>query len=669
MAALCEEVMVWRLVPTNTKAPMADRDPPVNLVLISDPGQDLDDEMAFIMLRYLMHQGQADVRGIIATLHPALDRARLARGTLDTLGLYDVPIGIGTDGGDTKGTHQASDFEEWARSYMPGTHSERASTCEPGRRLLSHLYAAAKPKSLTLVVIAALKDPAIFLRDNPELFVEKTREVVIMGGVEPWAEGDGEVKLVPDTAHNNMFDPVASEYFYCRCQELQVPLVVVSRWSAYAAKVPRSCYDELAAMGSSIGCRLRNAQRASIDSLWMRACSPAGGAARKGLPDRCDRSWFVKTFCGGQDDASRGMDDSIWDLLVGFMQYDSIAVLAALPQLRRRYFAPLRVKGLGGTEHLIIGRSEKDHNVSDPPGLAQLMLTGFRTGLGLNHMFKAQYILLSQPRWNNRVDDLLACVMLRALWYLGILDCAGIVLSPGPADAHIDPDEAKRRVEMVAEEIRDTLRALGLPSVRVLVADYGAQPGCCGGKTVADHLDALYDHAPPAGVSLVVTGCLGDVANFAERSTKVFRERTQRVILMGSALLEAERDELGRPTGQTVVVPDPMSSNMSEDMESADRLFRLAQELMVPLVVLSRHFTLALQVPRVLFDKLDSHGGALGKKLASAQREATRLFWIAACASPSDALLRRGLAPSCDREWFLKVFCNGVAPEGDDIWQ
>ncbi|CAE8602195.1 unnamed protein product, partial [Polarella glacialis] len=149
----------------------------------------------------------------------------------------------------------------------------------------------------------------------------------------------------------------------------------------------------------------------------------------------------------------------------------------------------------------------------------------------------------------------------------------------------------------------------------------------------------------------------------------VFRERTQRVILMGSALLEAERDELGRPTGQTVVVPDPMSSNMSEDMESADRLFRLAQELMVPLVVLSRHFTLALQVPRVLFDKLDSHGGALGKKLASAQREATRLFWIAACASPSDALLRRGLAPSCDREWFLKVFCNGVAPEGDDIWQ
>ena len=85
--------------------------------------------------------------------------------------------------------------------------------------------------------------------------------------------------------------------------------------------MPRAVYDELARTGSSIGWRLRNAQRASIEALWARAASPAGdAAARKGLPARCDRAWFAATFCGGADDASRGPADTIWDLVDGFMQ-------------------------------------------------------------------------------------------------------------------------------------------------------------------------------------------------------------------------------------------------------------------------------------------------------------------------------------------------------------
>ena len=36
-----------------------------------------------------------------------------------------------------------------------------------------------------------------------------------------------------------------------------MPLVIVSRWAAYAAKMPRDVYDDLALSGSSIGWRLR----------------------------------------------------------------------------------------------------------------------------------------------------------------------------------------------------------------------------------------------------------------------------------------------------------------------------------------------------------------------------------------------------------------------------
>jgi len=61
---------------------------------------------------------------------------------------------------------------------------------------------------------------------------------------------------------------------------------------------------------------------------------------RKGLPPRCDRKWFIKTFCGGDDDPSRCCSDTAWDLVTGFMQYDTIALLAAIPAVREAYFDP-----------------------------------------------------------------------------------------------------------------------------------------------------------------------------------------------------------------------------------------------------------------------------------------------------------------------------------------
>ena len=55
------------------------------------------------------------------------------------------------------------------------------------------------------------------------------------GGVAP-ASG---ALLGPDTAHNNSFDAAAAAFLYTRCQQRSVPLVVVTRFAAYAAKVPR----------------------------------------------------------------------------------------------------------------------------------------------------------------------------------------------------------------------------------------------------------------------------------------------------------------------------------------------------------------------------------------------------------------------------------------------
>jgi hypothetical protein len=136
------------------------------MILISDPGQDLDDEMSYIMLRHLVEENLVDLKGIIATLAPSFDRARLCRGTLDLLGLHQCPVGIGSDGGDLEGNHTAKSFEESAASYMPATASESCATLTPGRGLMYRLYHEAAPRSLTLCIIASLKDAALFLRDH-----------------------------------------------------------------------------------------------------------------------------------------------------------------------------------------------------------------------------------------------------------------------------------------------------------------------------------------------------------------------------------------------------------------------------------------------------------------------------------------------------------------------
>jgi len=286
--------------------PVAQRSP-IPLVIISDPGEDLDDEMAMVMLRYLTGKGYVDCKGIVANLRPAQDRGRLLRGTLDVLGLYEVPVGIGTDGGSSE--HKAT-FLETAASYMPADGSERARL-HGGRALLRRCFEEATDGSLTLVCISSMKDAALFIRDNTDLFKRKSRSVLIMGGVREMptaggADGAGAGSrllpdaLLPDTANNNTFDQQAADYLYAVCQDLGVQLTVQTRHSAYACPVPREIYDAMAKTGSPIAVRLRTAQRTSIENLWKRCIAPEPDC-RFGLPARCDRTWFQNTFCAQRE--------------------------------------------------------------------------------------------------------------------------------------------------------------------------------------------------------------------------------------------------------------------------------------------------------------------------------------------------------------------------------
>ena len=329
--------------------------PVAPLVVISDPGQDQDDEMAFILMRALRAKGLVEPVAVVANLRPARQRARLARGTFDVLGLASVPVATGSDGGSAE---HVDTFSETAGAYMPPEHDY---VDEAGGALLERVFVAAPRKGLDVLCISSLKDAAAFLREHEALFVEKARSVTIMGGVEPFDERDEGKLLVPDTAQNNVFDKAAAAFFYRRCQELGVPLVVVSRHAAYKCPMPRTIYDDMARTGHPIGRRLRDSQRTSIEHLWKRAASPEG-VDRLGLPMRCDKAWFCNTFCRGQG-LERTADESIWDLIVSFNMYDPMALLCAVDSTRC-YFKPT-VKRVLGVDHLVVGTSPDSPGVHD----------------------------------------------------------------------------------------------------------------------------------------------------------------------------------------------------------------------------------------------------------------------------------------------------------------
>ena len=74
--------------------PSPQAEPPLELAIISDPGEDLDDELAMVFLRHMVKQDPTlIVRCVVCNLRPAPKRAALMRQTLRD-GLVDGDVGL-----------------------------------------------------------------------------------------------------------------------------------------------------------------------------------------------------------------------------------------------------------------------------------------------------------------------------------------------------------------------------------------------------------------------------------------------------------------------------------------------------------------------------------------------------------------------------------------------
>lgn len=192
------------------------------VIVYTDIGRDVDDELALVLLSSLKRKRILNPLAIVATLSPEHDRSHLARGSMDAVGMADVPVGVGGSGG----------IDEGIEMEVYGAEYSLPSYCifESGEKLVHRALETVPDKSAVILCIASLSDVCSFMKKNEDIFHSKVGQVVIMGGVVSSEAGD---LLKPDTAYNNGCDISAARYVYRRCQELGTPTATLSRWAAY----------------------------------------------------------------------------------------------------------------------------------------------------------------------------------------------------------------------------------------------------------------------------------------------------------------------------------------------------------------------------------------------------------------------------------------------------
>lgn len=302
------------------------------LLVITDPGKDQDDEVMLILLASMLKSKRVDRAVVIANLLPSLTRARLAKGTLELLGV-DIPVGYGKS--------VVSEDSEQDVSLDRIEYLSSLDTIYNGQDLIIRALEDADKTSISLLVVAGMTDIAECLKAHEETFKEKVRNVVLMSGVDSEfyrsSKQSTSCFLRPDSAANNQIDFPAASFTFSILQKLNIPTRILTRHAAYGCKFQRNFFDEMAATGHPVGRQLKASLKARLKSLWSRVVLPAEHPLRQGLPSRCDKSWFLSTFCDSENKRLSSFD-SVWPLIKWINLYDPLALVASDDRLFEEYF-------------------------------------------------------------------------------------------------------------------------------------------------------------------------------------------------------------------------------------------------------------------------------------------------------------------------------------------
>lgn len=316
-----EEVIIYQKLNQVVKNRIMNRKHPRDVLVISDLAKDYDDLHALIILKELHRLGLIRIKGVVANLAPASDRARFGRGALDKLELQNVPIAVGSDGTDTEHPILDHEFKEAEKSFM----ASRVSVFKDGQTLIKQVFEeAAKSKTkISVLLISSLRDINTFSRQHGQLFNSIIRDVTLQGG---YTVQNGHITWNPDAA-NNKFDTIAATQFHRYLEENEIRSITFTKIPTFAMGIPASLYDWAKKLGHPLGIHLRLTQEAQEKSFYAKACSD------KPFLPFMTKAWYLdnKTTWWKTHNKSKGEFPESVDEVIPFL--NKLVVYDALPAL------------------------------------------------------------------------------------------------------------------------------------------------------------------------------------------------------------------------------------------------------------------------------------------------------------------------------------------------
>ncbi|QBG89918.1 type III secretion system effector protein [Xanthomonas oryzae] len=255
-------------------------------------------------------------------------------------------------------------------------------------------------------------------------------------------------------------------------------------------------------------------------------------------------------------------------------------------------------------------------------------------------------LLFTDP--NKDPDDVVTYTIAKQLQADGFLRLTDVVVTLGDADMR------SQRAQLA----KGVFDRLALPDVRVARGqDYpmtstqarehskflaeGAALRAAPDAVHTDGVRAMRERlaTSPHKLGMVVIAGMTDASALLAEAGDLVREKVASITIMGG--IDPARDADG------LVQPDTRAYNNATDIHAARALYRRAQQLGIPLRILTKEAAYKAAVPPAFYEGIARNGHPVGEYLRDVQKNALKGLWEG---------IQANLIPGLDTAWFFRTF-------------
>lgn len=259
-------------------------------------------------------------------------------------------------------------------------------------------------------------------------------------------------------------------------------------------------------------------------------------------------------------------------------------------------------------------------------------------------------LLFTDP--NKDPDDVVTYTIAKQLQADGFLRLTDVVVTLGDADMRSQRAQLAKGVfdRLALPDVR-VARGQDYPMTSTQAREHSkflaegaalrAAPDAVPDAVHTDGVRAMCERlaTSPHKLGMVVIAGMTDASALLAEAGDLVREKVASITIMGG--IDPARDADG------LVQPDTRAYNNATDIHAARALYRRAQQLGIPLRILTKEAAYKAAVPPAFYEGIARNGHPVGEYLRDVQKNALKGLWEG---------IQANLIPGLDTAWFFRTF-------------